>query len=93
MITPPWKMKPSVVVPWLGFTYSTTSRSKESIYMRQQGSDQWSASSQGGGQMQREAGAQAQTLPERAKAAAGAHCVLDPKQASGHMERARGKEG
>ena len=31
MMTPPWKMKPSVVVPWLGFTYSTTSRSNESI--------------------------------------------------------------
>lgn len=30
MMTPPWKMKPSVVVPWQGLTSSTTSRSKES---------------------------------------------------------------
>ena len=30
MMTPPWKMKPSVVVPWHGLTSSTTSRSKES---------------------------------------------------------------
>ncbi len=30
MITPPWKMNPSVVVPWQGLTSSTTSRSKQS---------------------------------------------------------------
>ncbi len=30
MMTPPWKMKPRVVVPWQGFTISTTCRSKES---------------------------------------------------------------
>ncbi len=35
MITPPSKMKPSVVVPWLGFTNSTTSRSKLSICTEQ----------------------------------------------------------
>ena len=29
-MTPPSKMKPRVVVPWLGFTSSMTSRSKES---------------------------------------------------------------
>jgi hypothetical protein len=31
MITPFSKMNPSVVVPWLGLTISTTSRSKLSI--------------------------------------------------------------
>ena len=30
MITPCSKMKPSVVVPWLGFTYAITSDSKVS---------------------------------------------------------------
>lgn len=33
-----WKMKPRVVVPWLGFTYSTTSRSNESSCNRAEGS-------------------------------------------------------
>ena len=34
MMTPPWKMKPSVVVPCLGFTISTTSRSKPAVCTR-----------------------------------------------------------
>ena len=35
MITPCSKMKPNVVVPWLGFTYAITSDSKVSTWKTQ----------------------------------------------------------
>ncbi len=52
MMTPPWKMKPSVVVPWQGLTISTTSRSKVSICAGEGARDQARASAGcGGGQL------------------------------------------